>query len=116
MIPLISCLRNFEYNIKYLLKITLIGNISWEDKMVVVAANVTDETVSLLEELIETAKFVRFTEQNHVNLKDKTILIRLALINLSHNLPSTNEVSSYKAALLRPTEFDSYLRKILEEK
>lgn len=84
--------------------------------MVVVAANVTEETVELLEELIDSAKFVRFTEQNNVNLRDKTILIRLALINLSHNLPNSNEVSSYKAALLRPTEFDSYLRKMLREK
>lgn len=91
------------------------GNISWEDKMVVVAANVTDETVGLLEGLIDTPKFVRFTEECNVNLRDKTILIRLALINLSHNLPSPDEVTSYKAALLRPIEFDSYLRKMLEE-
>ena len=84
--------------------------------MVVVAANVTEDTVSLLEELIETAKFVRFTEEGNLNLKDKTILIRLALINLNHNLPSPDEVSVYKAALLRPIEFDSYLRKILEGK
>lgn len=94
----------------------MIGNISWEDKLVVVAANVTEETVDLLEELIDSAKFVRFTEENNVNLRDKTILIRLALINLSHNLPNPDEVSSYKAALLRPTEFDGYLRKMLREK
>ena len=84
--------------------------------MVVVAANVTEDTVDLIEKLIDSAKFVRFTDENNVNLRDKTILIRLALINLSHNLPNSDEVSSYKAALLRPTEFDSYLRKILEEK
>ena len=84
--------------------------------MVVVAANVTEDTVDLIEKLIDSTKFVRFTDENNVNLRDKTILIRLALINLSHNLPNSDEVSSYKAALLRPTEFDSYLRKMLEEK
>lgn len=81
--------------------------------MAVIAANVTDETVSLIESVLSSDEFVRFTTENKLNLSDKTILIRLAIINLHKHLPSHQEVVGYKAALLRPHEFDDFWKKIL---
>ena len=81
--------------------------------MAVIAANVTDETVGLLESVLTSEEFVRFTTENKLNLTDKTILIRLALINLRNNLPTNQEVLGYKSALLRPHEFDDFWKKIL---
>jgi len=95
------------------LKISYSGNISWEEKLAVIAANITDETVALIESILSSEKFVRFTTENKLNLSDKTILIRLALINLHKHLPVYQEVVSYKAALLRPHEFDDFWKKIL---
>ena len=76
--------------------------------MVVFAANITEDTVNLIESFLKSDEFVRFSLQNKLNLSDKTILIRLALINLTKHIPTNEEVNSYKAALLRPTEFDDY--------
>jgi len=81
--------------------------------LAVFAANVTNETVSLLDDLIATDEFIRFALQNKLNLSDKTILIRLALINLKANLPTNDEVVKYKAALLRPHEFDDFWKQEL---
>lgn len=81
--------------------------------MAVIAANVTDETLGLVDDVLSTEKFVRFIQENKLNLSDSTQLIRLALIHLTKHLPSNEEVSGYKAALLRPHEFDDYLKKIL---
>ena len=81
--------------------------------MAVIAANVTNETVGLVESILDADKFVRFESDNNLNLQDKTILIRLALINLYKHLPSHQEVVAYKAALLRPHEFDEFWKKIL---
>ena len=81
--------------------------------MAVIAANVTDETVGLIESILDSDKFVRFESDNSLNLQDKTILIRLALINLQKHLPSHQEVVAYKAALLRPHEFDEFWKKTL---
>ncbi len=81
--------------------------------MVVFAANVTEDTTSLIEDLLTTKKFVDFALDTKLNLSDNTILIRLALINLSENLPSSVEVQRYKAALLRPHEFDDFLKEEL---
>ena len=78
--------------------------------MVVFAANITEETVNLLDAVLKSDEFVRFSLQNKLNLSDKTILIRLALINLKKHLPPNDEVTTYKAALLRPQEFDDYLK------
>ena len=77
--------------------------------MAVFAANVTDETVSLLDQILASDEFVKFSLQNKLNLSDKTILIRLALINLTKHIPTNEEVIQYKAALLRPHEFDDFL-------
>lgn len=77
------------------------------------AANVTDQTLCLIEELLATDTFVRFALQNKLNLSDNTILIRLAILNLKKNLPSNEEVLRYKAALLRPHEFDDFLKEEL---
>ena len=52
--------------------------------------------------------------QNKLNLNDNTILIRLALINLTKNLPSNEEVLLYKAALMRPGEFDEFLKESMQ--
>ncbi len=82
--------------------------------MVVFAANITDETVNLIESFLKSDEFVRFSLQNKLNLSDKTILIRLALINLTKHIPTNDEVSSYKASLLRPQEFDDYWKDKLE--
>lgn len=81
--------------------------------MAVIAANVTNETVRLVESILDAEKFQRFESDNNLNLQDKTILIRLALINLYKHLPSNPEVVAYKAALLRPHEFDEFWKKIL---
>lgn len=80
--------------------------------MAVIAANVTEETVNLLETILANDKFVRFTLQNKLNLSDKTILIRVALINLIKHLPSNEELLEYKASLLRPYEFDDFLKQM----
>lgn len=73
------------------------------------AANVTSETLGIIDELLATDEFVKFALQNRLDLSDNTILIRLAIINLKNSLPSNEEVLKFKAALLRPREFDSYL-------
>lgn len=78
--------------------------------MAVFAANVTDETVSLVEDVLATEELVRFSLQNKLNLSDKTILIRLALINFLKHIPTNEEITIYKAALLRPHEFDDFLK------
>ncbi len=80
--------------------------------MAVIAANVTDDTVGLLETVLKSDEFVRFISESKLNLSDKTILIRLALINLQKHLPDTQEVIGYKAALLRPHEFDDFSKKV----
>lgn len=77
--------------------------------MVVFAANVTSETLGIIDDLLATDAFVKFALQNRVDLSDNTILIRLAIINLKNNLPSNEAVLKFKAALLRPSEFDAYL-------
>ena len=84
--------------------------------MVVFAANVTEDTVNLIESFLKSDEFVRFSLQNKLNLSDKTILIRLALINLTKNIPTNDEVTRYKAALLRPQEFDDYWKNQIEGK
>jgi len=81
--------------------------------VVVFAANVTDDTTSLIDDLLSTKKFVDFALENKLNLSDNTVLIRLAIINLKKNLPSSNDVLKYKAALLRPHEFDDFLKEEL---
>ena len=78
--------------------------------MAVFAANVTDETVSLVEEILGSEELIRFSLQNKLNLSDKTILIRLALINFLNHIPTNEEITEYKAALLRPHEFDDFLK------
>ena len=78
--------------------------------MAVYAANITDETVNLLDEILASEEFVRFSLQNKINLSDKTILIRVALINLLKHIPTNEEIGEYKAALLRPREFDDFLK------
>ena len=81
--------------------------------MVVFAANITDETQNLIGDLLATDVFVKFAFQNKVNLADNTILIRLAIINLKKHMPTNDEVLKYKAALLRPHEFDDFLKEEL---
>jgi hypothetical protein len=82
--------------------------------MVVFAANITEDTVNLIESVLKSDEFVRFSLQNKLNLSDKTILIRLALINLTKHVPTNEEVTSYKASLLRPQEFDDFWKQLLE--
>ena len=81
--------------------------------MAVIAANITDDTVELIDQILASPDFVRFALQTKLNLSDKTILIRLALINLTKNIPSSDEVLKYKAALLRPHEFDDFWKQEL---
>ncbi len=81
--------------------------------MAVIAANITDETVELIDQILANPEFVRFTLQTKLNLSDKTNLIRLALINLANHIPSSDEVLKYKAALLRPHEFDDFWKQEL---
>ena len=76
--------------------------------MAVLAANITNDTVDLINRTLASPDFVKFALQNKLNLSDRTILIRLALINLKKHIPSNEEVMKYKAALLRPQEFDSF--------
>lgn len=80
--------------------------------MVILAANITKDTQSLIDDLLATdASAKKFTLQNNLNLSDNTILIRLAIINLLKQLPKNEDVQRYKAALLRPSEFDEFLKK-----
>lgn len=81
--------------------------------MAVIAANTTEETVSLLDEVLGSKEFVRFQQRTKLDLSDKTILLRLALINLYQHIPTEKEVLSYKVSLLRPHEFDDFWKKIL---
>ena len=85
-----------------------------KNKVVVFAANVTENTLGLIDDLLATDAFARFALQNKLNLSDNTNLIRLALINLKKHLPSRGEVQGFKAALLRPQEFDDFLREELK--
>ena len=78
--------------------------------MVVFAANITDQTLGIIDDLLTTDAFVRFSQHNRLNLADNTILIRLAIINLKKHLPNSEEVLKYKAALLRPHQFDDFLK------
>jgi len=78
--------------------------------MPVFGGNCTDETSDLIAQVVKDNEFIKFSLQNRINLEDKTILIRLALINLINGLPSNEEVAGYKAALLRPYEFDDHLK------
>ena len=82
----------------------------------VFAANITEDTVELIESFLRSDEFVRFSLQNKLNLSDKTILIRLALINLTKHIPTNDEVTSYKASLLRPVEFDEFWKNQIEGK
>jgi len=81
--------------------------------LAVIAANITDDTVDLIDQILASEDFVKFSLQNKLNLSDKTILLRLALINLKRHIPSNEEVTQYKAALLRPHEFDGFWRQEL---
>lgn len=76
--------------------------------MAVIAANVTNETVDLINQILRTPELAHFTEENDLNLFDNTILIRLALINFIKHIPKNDEVIQYKSSLLRPHEFDSF--------
>ena len=78
--------------------------------MAVFAANITEETVDLVEAILGGEELIRFSLQNKLNLSDKTILIRVALINLFKHIPSNEEITQYKAALSRPHEFDDFLK------
>ena len=78
--------------------------------MPVLGANATSKTKNLIKDLLVTDKFVRFALQTKLNLSDYTVLFRLAFINLEKHLPSNEAVREYKAALLRPDEFDNFLR------
>ena len=82
--------------------------------MVVFAANVTENTLDLIADLLSTDAFVRFAIQNRLNLSDNTTLIRLALINLKKHMPNNDEVLAFKAALIRPHEFDDFLKEELK--
>ena len=84
--------------------------------MVVIAANITKETLRLIEDLLATDKFLKFRLQNRLELSDNTMLIRLSIINLIKNLPSNEEIKNYKAALGRPSEFDNFLKDVIEER
>ena len=81
--------------------------------MAVIAANVTNETVDLISQILRTPEVMRFTEENDLNLFDNTILIRLALINFIKHIPTNDEVIQYKSALLRPHEFDGFWKQKL---
>ena len=67
--------------------------------MAVIAANVTNETVDLINQILRTPEIMRFTEENDLNLFDNTILIRLALINFIKHIPKNDEVIPFKNAL-----------------
>ena len=83
--------------------------------MVVFAANVTDETISIIKELLNTPEFINFGVQNKLTLTDNTVLIRLAIFNLIKNFPSSQLIKQNKAALVRPSEFDDFLKECVKE-
>ncbi len=82
--------------------------------MTVFAANATDKTQKLIDQMLKTDQFVKFKLQTKLNLSDNTVLIRLAFLNLINHLPDDDEVKKYKVALIRPGEFDDALKENLE--
>ncbi len=113
------CYKIFKINLifnEYLNNVSednLAVTIQWRKNMAVIAANITDDTSELIDQVLTSREFEQFTSQTKLNLSDKTILIRLALINLTKNIPSIDEVLKYKSALLRPHEFDDFWRQKL---
>jgi len=93
----------------------LVLNNGEKNQVVVFAANVTDKTLGIIDDLLATDAFVKFALQNRLTLADNTTLIRLAIINLKRHMPSSDEVLKYKAALLRPHEFDDFLQEDMGE-
>jgi len=82
--------------------------------LAIVAANTTAKTTELLKQVfVNSGDFRKLSVQNKINLADRTILIRLALINLIKNAPSDEQIKSYKVALIKPNEFDTYLEDLL---
>ena len=82
--------------------------------MPTLAANVTEETNGLFERLLCSKEFYEFGRDNKLKILDKTLVIKLALINLAKHLPPKTEVDTYKSALFTPTYFDDYWRNVLE--
>lgn len=83
--------------------------------MPVFAANVTAETKGLIEDLLATDKYVKFALQNRINLNDNTVLLRLGLMALENQIPSNEYITIHKAALVRPGEFEDWMRKRVEQ-
>ena len=76
--------------------------------MPIIGINCTPQTKKMLQKIINTKPEFRELKGN-LDLSDDTFFARLAIINLLHNPPPYEDVKSYKAALIRPNEFDSYL-------
>lgn len=75
--------------------------------MALLAANITDDTLELLNQLLSCNKFVKFALLNKLNLHDNTVLLRTALTNLFLHLPE--DIDTHKSALIKPAEFDDFL-------
>ena len=63
--------------------------------MVVFAANVADETVSLIDKILKSEEWVKFSFHTKLNLSDKTILIRLALHTILENFADRSALASH---------------------
>lgn len=81
--------------------------------MPVLACNITNETLMILDGLLKTPQVLEFAARNRLNITDKTILLRAALYNFLKHLPPVTEVAEYKYGLLRPYEFDYILQQLL---
>ena len=83
--------------------------------MTTIAANSTIDTQALLDNMLRSDEFHRLSLQTNLNLEDNTSLIRLAIINLGNHLPDYEEVLKYKYALIRPKEFDGFLKLVFRK-
>ena len=81
-----------------------------KSKASIIGASTTSDTINLINKLLTNDKFKQFEIENRVSLSNKTLLVRISLINFIENLPSTTQISTYKAAILNIHEFDNFLK------
>ena len=94
----------------------ILDTIRSKKTMKVIGCNITSDAVNYLEEILCTSPdFIKFQMNSRLDLHDKTVLIRLAIINLFDNIPSFEKMKEYGPSLLRPSEFEFYLKSKLQK-
>lgn len=75
-----------------------------DGKTSTLGANVFVETFDLIDKIFASPEFLD-AQKNGINLEEKSLLVRLAVINLREHFPTDEELVQWKAALLRPDAF-----------